>query len=103
MIDAEDESRGFGAPRPQQTRETEDLSLGDVEVDWFDGAFAAHAARLNKGVSFALRAASRNGVEVQFAEFAAHHFGDELEAGQRRGLNSPTSLPLRSTVMRSDT
>ena len=74
-------------PDPSSPERPRISPLADAEVEWFDRAFAANLAQFEKCAAIGLRGRGlRNGLEVEFAQFSAHHFGNELKPGQGGGL-----------------
>ena len=84
-LGAEHQPRRLGPARTEQSGEAEDFAFGDVEAERLDRAFAANFAQFKKSAAVGwCRCGLRNGFQVQFAQFFAHHFGDELKPGESR-------------------
>ncbi len=85
VVEAEEQAGDLGAAGAEQAGEAEDLAATDVEVERLDGEAAAVAAHGEEGL-----AGGGGGVlavveRLHLGEGAAHHVGDELEAGQLGG------------------
>ena len=104
-VGAEQQPRELGAARAEQAGQADDLALVDGKVERRDRALAPEPLRLERpafdaGPACGVLRAALEGLER--LELAAEHLRDELDRRELgRSAHSPTSRPLRSTVIRS--